>query len=355
MALVAYLSYLLFATWLIARIHREPPTNILPKLFSSPLMSVAIIGTTLLISIYFYPIADARKFIGLGSDQDDCIIIGASRIIDLTHPYLQRTYLNNPCSPGIGILILFSPFVLMKLYILGSITSIIYCAALIAYYSKKVISANIFLLISLGSVIIPELLVDGSDLVFIGYGIAAISIQMVLIIQDKNYIKLFAIAVICGLLSSSRVNFLVLSPILSLLIYPHWKNGALVLLITSCITALAPSIALYMIDPQNFTPLHLVAKGESLLPPTQFAIVFIISICMLFYGLILSKKSAGYIPLAVLFSISPLLIGLAFGDLAHRDFDLGSWYGANYLAPLIPLASSILVIQFIGRKIYFKP
>jgi hypothetical protein len=238
----------------------------------------------------------------------------------------------------------------MKMYILGSISSIICCAALIAYYSKKVISANIFLLISLGSVIIPELLVDGSDLVFIGYGIAAISIQMALIIHDKNYIKLFVIAIICGLLSSSRVNFLVLSPILSILIYPHWKNGALVLLITSCITALAPSITLYMIDPQNFTPLHLVAKGQSLLPPTQFAILFIISICMLFYGLMLSKRSVDYIPLAVLFSISPLLIGLAFGDLAHRDFDLGSWYGANYLAPLIPLASSILVIQFIGRK-----
>ena len=71
-----------------------------------------VIGNPLSISLFLlavaiscwiaYPFADSLKLNMQGSDQDDCIILGVNRILNFSHPYSEKTYFGNPCSPGPG-------------------------------------------------------------------------------------------------------------------------------------------------------------------------------------------------------------------------------------------------------------
>jgi hypothetical protein len=73
------------------------------------------------IVLYGYPIADSLKLHGKGSDQDDCVILGVENLLKAQNPYSSRTYRNNPCSTGMGVLIAYIPFVYIGFYELGSV------------------------------------------------------------------------------------------------------------------------------------------------------------------------------------------------------------------------------------------
>jgi hypothetical protein len=81
---------------------------------------LSILALTVIV-LYGYPIADSLKLHGKGSDQDDCVILGVENLLKAQNPYSSRTYHNNPCSTGMGVLIAYIPFVYIGFYELGSV------------------------------------------------------------------------------------------------------------------------------------------------------------------------------------------------------------------------------------------
>jgi len=314
------------------------------KILESPYFLVLWALIILVFVSHFYPIADALKLELRGSDQDDCILMGSAKILQLSHPYIERTYYGNPCSPGPGLLILYIPFVWAKIYSLGSVFSMLLMGWAIYKNTSSVYFANTALMLLSSSMLTLDLLATGSDLILLGCGIATLSLCLISVINNKSRVSLVILAIFCGLLASSRVNFMILSPLLSVFIYLHWKRGAVFFMFTALITSIAPSLIIFLSDPEQFTPLHLVMKSQRILPTFYTALAIIISALATIFALLKVKNSVSTLPSGVFLALLPALLAVSLGDLFFiRDGNFSNWEGANYLMPLIPLASTLIV------------
>lgn len=296
---------------------------------------------------FLYPIADGLKLQMRGSDQDDCVIIGSTKLLNLSHPYTQRTYFGSPCSPGLGMLLLYLPFVLLKIYPLGAIFFAVLAIFTIQRYTSDTYEAAVFTTLLFTSIFTMEMLVVGSDLFLLGCGLIVLSFNVVHAIKKKTLSKVLWLAVLAGLLASTRVNFLVIVPIISVFIYMHWRKGGLVFAALSFCVAVLPSVYVYFLSPLQFTPLHLLGKSDYLLQGGLKEIASVISVLAFLIGSYFVKKSINHIPAALFLSLAPSLIALAIGDLLLRGGDFAQWEGANYLLPILPLSLAILTNRII--------
>lgn len=280
-----------------------------------------------------------------GSDQDDCVIMGVTRLTHYLYPYSERSYLGNPCSTGVGIFILYFPFVLLNAYPAAAVFAIMAATFIVNLYTKNIYKTSVFLLFSLSSIFLIELMATGSDLIVLGYGILALSYGLVISLKNKSMKLILIFALLAGLLSSSRINMIVLAPLFAFLIYTHWKRAAINFFSISLVVAIVPSAYLYFINPSEFTPLYLIGKGSYLVISPYKELTALVSISLTFLGARITRNDLQKLPLAVFISIAPMLISVSLGDFFIRGLNPATWEGANYLIPVIPLATALFVIS----------
>lgn len=313
------------------------------KVLGNPFAITFIILAILVCTWYAYPIADGLKNVMRGSDQDDCIIMGATKLANLVHPYMERTYYGNPCSPGPGILILYMPFVLTNTYPLGGVFAIIAVGLCLYLQSRKLDDVGIFLALLFSCLLISEMLAVGGDLVLLGSGIVILSFTLIRTINLKNWTQLFLLSLLCGLLASSRINFMVIVPLASILIFLHWRKGAVYFFLSALLIATTPSLIIYFMSPNEFTPFHLIGKAQRLVPTSFIEVAFVVSVITSLYGIFIVRRNLNHLPLAIFISIAPSLIAVSLGDLlVIRLGDISQWEGANYFIALVPLASALI-------------
>lgn len=304
-----------------------------------------LVIVTLIIS-QTYPIADNLKFQGRGSDQDNCVIAAANQILSLRYPYSIRSYFGNPCSPLPGMLFLYLPFVYLNLYYIGAVFFAILAIVSIKQFTESLYSAAFFTTLLFGSIFHMEMLVVGSDLFLLGCGFVIVALKTAKAIIKVNLKTIIILAILTGLLSNTRINFIVLAPIMSFFIFLHWKKAGVIFGIISLCFVMLPSGYLFYLNPEEFTPLHLLSKGDSLLRGGLKEAGLTLSIFAFLIGIYLTKKTPKNIPLSLLISLLPMLLAVAFGDLIHfRKGQFSTWEGANYLLPIIPLALAIVTIN----------
>jgi len=320
------------------------------KYFANYFYIILIIVAASIIIWFVYPVADGLKLQLRGSDQDDCVIIGASSLLHFNHPYLERSYFGNPCSPGMGMLLMYVPFVFFKIYEYGAIVAAILTIFFIKKKTLSVFQMSVFASLIFGSLFQLEMLVVGSDLFVIGFALTIVSITICEAVSNKSIKALIWIAILVGLISSSRINFLVLFPVISFYLYLHSKKMAFVFFAISSCIAIIPSAYIYLLNPADFTPLHLLGKGRNLLPGGFMEIGIMMSVAAFFVGAYLVNKSVNHMPFAILLSISPMLLFVSFGDLIVRDYKFQFWEGANYLLPIIPLLVFVLISRLQHRN-----
>ena len=340
-SLICYL-YLIFASIFLLLLVNGKLEKI-QKVIGSPLsISLFLVAVTITCWIA-YPFADGLKLNTQGSDQDDCIILGVNRILDFSHPYSEKTYFGNPCSPGPGLLLLYAPFVILHIYILGAIASI--AAVVLSLHQKRDDwnVAGLWLIALFSSLIIPELLTVGSDLVLLGNGIAFLAIALPDIIRNKNLTYAIYLSILCGLLASSRINFIVMAPLVSLFVFASWKNGGIIFFCVSMLVTFIPSLYIYYLDPTIFTPFHLAGKSANIAGLQMLVCGAILSIGSTIYSALRVRIDSIFIPMGLFISLAPMLLSVSLGDLYTRQWNIAAWDGANYLVPLIPLAALILV------------
>jgi len=306
---------------------------------------LALIGIGMTVAIYYmYPIADGLKAHRLGSDQDDCVMLGVTRLLAGQNPYLDRTYFGNMCFTGFGVFAYYLPFVFFKVYFLGGLFALGVFFASVFYGTRRNEDIGVLMFLVFACIAVPELLSTGSDLVFVGSGIALLSVMGMRVCTTKKWGPLLLMALLAGLLSSARMNFLVIFPLVSLFVFPHWRAGAAVLFIASGMVAIFPSLFIYSSNPAAFTPLVLIGKGQSILPASMILVALLLSIFGVAAGYVMSQRNVSKLPTAMFFSLMPGLLILSLGDLQQRSGIIALWEGANYLIPLVPLAA-FLVLQ----------
>ena len=299
-----------------------------------------------------YPMADGLKTQMRGSDQDDCVILGALQLLEFKYPYTVRSYFNNPCSTGPGILLLYLPFVWLKAYALGAVAVLVTVCFCLRKVSTSWLPVGLFLFLLVSSFAIDELLVVGSDLVALSLGLTILALTIPSAVAQKSLSALLVLALLCGLLSASRLNFLILFPFLSLLIFWHWKKGGLVFFCFALVSSLGPALLLYLTDSAHFTPLHLASKAGGLLSPLMMGLAAFICLILGLIALGLGKKNLTTLPLSLFLFLTPMLFFLALADWMNRGWSFAQWEGANYLIPVIPLVALILTQGVLGRQAY---
>lgn len=313
---------------------------------SNPIFISVVLFIIFLVIYFAYPIADGLKTQMRGSDQDDCVILGAQRMIQGLFPYSARSYYGNPCSPGPGMLILYTPFVYMHAYIGGAFALLIATLVVLRRESHSWLKPGYFLFFLSMSLLWWELQVVGSDLIALGLGLVLVMTVLPKIIEEKYRILIVLIGALTGLLSSTRINLFYIFIFLSFYIFWYWRSGALLFFISALLFAVAPTLWFFFLNPVDFTPFHLVGKAGYLLSPVALTASILVCTGFGVFGLMLGRKGLNYGAAGLFLGLAPMLCILALADISNRQWQWGQWEGANYLMPILPL-SALLVARII--------
>jgi len=304
---------------------------------------LSVLAITIII-LYGYPIADGLKLHGKGSDQDDCVILGVEKLLKAQNPYSERSYLNGPCSTGMGVLISYIPFVYIGFYELGSVVFMI----MTLWYLYKVKGPRVtffYKITLLTNILFIEQMVVGSDLFFIGFLLLIAALYMDTNIDNMSTRKILILSVLVGLTASSRINMPIILPIFSIFVYSRNKVAGILLFLVSSLIAILPSFLIYVSNPALFTPLHLIEISKVLLSFSARLVIVCIMVFLFVVSLFLYSKKVILFTSALLWILTPMFVGLLIGGVAQDKHQLAISRHFNYLILLLPLASASCLIS----------
>lgn len=323
---ISYVVGFLLVFWLLLRFTGKKERQII--------LGVGLVVYSSL-SAFFYPIADAMKDSGEGQDQDDCTILVAKQLFQFDFPYDERSYFGNPCSPLPGAVLPYAPFALTDLFLLANPIIMTVLALLAVKYSTKKESTLLALLLVLGIPQTLELSIAGSDFIFMGYGLLLV---VVLLERSEEHVSfLWAGALLASLITSSRVSTPILGVVFIIWLWSKHRDRFFSVGSVFAAAAGLPTILIFLWNPSEFSPLHLVGKGASLVPGSLY-ILMIVATLASFVFIAVNKGIKENLPAFFALGFSAHLIFLSVGDwVFRRDYEFSTWEGASYLMTLTPL------------------
>jgi len=288
-----------------------------------------------LVNILVYPLADSLKYQARGSDQDDALIVGAKNLISGKNPYEAHTYFpGNPLSPGPGWLIMNLPFTTSGLYCLLTPFYISVLGLLIRKLSAGYYAANVFLILCSSSLAFWETMVAGSDLFAVG-ALFTVCLYFVYAGFGKSKLLSFLSAMLLALAATSRIIFAYIIAVMGILLWRRSGKKYIGFLVFSLVFAVLLHLIFYLWNPGSYTPLHLIRKGNRLMPFALKIPCIILSLSFILRTFFKAKTRFDswlfYFWLCMAIPISCV----SFGELIVRGFNLTLWEGANYLIVLM--------------------
>ncbi|NUR07655.1 MAG: hypothetical protein HOQ22_16565 [Nocardioidaceae bacterium] len=110
LAPTVYVAYVALGMALCVVVLRSP--RLLRLLSREALLVTAVVCLVALVAV-MYPVADALRDVGAGSDQDDCVRELVDNVIAHRAPF-GRGYFGDPCSTGPGELFVYWPVALSR-------------------------------------------------------------------------------------------------------------------------------------------------------------------------------------------------------------------------------------------------
>ena len=324
----------------------------LARIISSRVFIFGVPSVMALVSTVFYPLADALKLQMQGQDQDDCTILGVNAILSWANPVSTPTYFGNPCSNLLGAIVPHTPFVLSNL--MGLAGPLFFLIALFVLQASKVsrFQLGVFVAIIAATPASLELMVNGSDFIFIGF-MSLVSVLLVMKTRSgKKLAKstLSVLTILVGLVASTRINMPIFALPFGLIMLSRKAQWLLFTIGVSAIV-FVPNVLVYLSNPEEFAPLHLIAKGQFLVPGIFYILMVSSTIAAIVAGSILwLREKLNELELVILI-FAPHLMFLAFGDLVfNRQFDIFWWEGANYMYLLTPMLAWFAVTRLFSRE-----
>lgn len=327
-----------------------PSMLTLRRLLRSSSFHWFVIAALAVVSSAFYPAADALKVIRQGQDQDDCTILGVQSLLVFSNPVSTPTYFGNPCSNLLGAIVPHTPFVLLGNMGLAGPAFLALAVLFLKLTKAQPLTIGVTLAILAGTPATLELMVNGSDFVFIGAAILVVSRTLLLLGKGKlsGARWLWLVAILSAAVGTTRINMLLFIAVAGLVHLALRLN--IIPLIVASTLAILPNALIYLADPEAFAPLHLVAKGQGLVPGILYLVMLSMTLGALVVGLVKPSVLRNHSQEYVLVAFGLHLLFLAYGDLVfNRQFDFFWWEGANYLYLLTPLSVLIAAESLFSR------
>jgi hypothetical protein len=342
LAPAAYLAYVATGLAVCVLILRSPR---LLWLFSrDPLLVTAVVCLVALVAVA-YPVADALRQVGAGSDQDDCVRELVKNVIALRAPF-GRGYFGDPCSTGPGELFVYWPVALTRTWFVV-VPGL--CVGL-GYVVLRVVAdralAVMLSLTQLCSWLFLELAATGSDLLLIGWLYAAAVVCVLVGVRERRGGLLLTGGAAYWLFATSRLPLaLVAAASAGLLLL---ALGARVWLVVAPAAALTLVLyaGSYALAPARFEPGHLVAKSgrvvRDLLGGPGLAALVAVGLLVL-AGVVLAVRPGAVglvrrhlLPLQVAVLATPMAL-VSLWDLLRHDLHPADWEGLHYLYLAMPM------------------
>ena len=303
-------------------------------------------------NFFIYPLVDARKFQpGKGSAGDDALILSANTLKTTGKLYDVMVGEDTPTSPGPGWVILNSPFVLLNLYFLFTVFYIFIVCITLSYTFNKT-TADLFLLLCSTSMVFWELIFNGHDIFPLSAMLFVCSILIFrYMTKSNNIILIAAIALLTGVISTSRIIFIFFPFLLSLFLWKFNKKNSVLLFFIATVVNVSLHLYYYSVN-TVYQPLHLFNKAL-----TNIDLPLIISgitgfFIMLFFQYKNLTENFQSWNKSIFTSFLIIFFPISVGDLIKNDFNFQSWEGANYIIPVIPFFFLYIILGL--NKFLFK-
>lgn len=342
LASVAYLAYVASGSGLCLLVLRSP--RLLRLLSRESLLVAAVVCLFALVAVA-YPVADALREVGAGSDQDDCVRELVVNVFALRAPF-GRGYFGDPCSTGPGELFVYWPVALTRIWFVV-VPGL--CVGL-GYVVLRVVAdrplAVLLSLTQLCSWLFLELAATGSDLLVIGWlYAAAVACSWVGVRERRHGLLLFGGAAY-WIFATSRLPLALVAAASALLLL--LGLGARVRLVVAPAAALTLLLyaGSYALAPSRFEPGHLVAKSGRVVRDLVDGpgLVALVAVGLLVLaGVVLALRSGAVemvrrhmLPVQVAVLAMPMAL-VSLWDLLRRDLDPAAWEGLHYLYLAMPM------------------
>ena len=319
----------------------------IPGFFHSKVLFGLLLAIITIANFFMYPIADNLKKNMRGSDQDDAIIQTGQTLLSGHNPYHAHLYTGFPISPGPGIVLLSIPFAAYNRYFLLTPCALLIMGLLLARTTGSFLFASAFLALMGSSIAFWEIMVVGSDMIAIGllFAMATLwlfrwQLHLPAKVDSPGFsvnLKTFTVMVFAAMVATSRILFIELVPLWSLLLYKINKRSALIFFGLTMTLTMALHFIFYIQDPHAYTPLHVIGKGRNLLGPILSLAGAATTIAMGIWIFVQTRPTLPSWILSLGLGCGVPLTFVAVGDLITRNWVLAKWEGANYLIIFVPL------------------
>ena len=336
--LLSLLVFFICLYFVLQAVTRETAvTNILKKILQSGFLPYLFIIVFLMVTVFLYPLIDARKTMGLGSTGDDAIIQPALKFLSTGKLYDAKLYDGVPISPGPGWILLNSLFPILNIYWLFAPLYIFASLFICKKFYKSNFVINLTLVLISSSFLFWELLANGHDLVPLGFAFVILTFLIHrFFVEDNSHLTYkIVISILAGLISTSRIVFIALPFLFLLFIWKFNKKNALLFGLISICTNILVQLYFYLVN-DFYQPLHLFARGNNNVGPALIITGIILTIILLIYSYRKIDRNIESWLLYIFSCLALPLIMIAFGELIHIDFSFRLWEGVNNLMPVIP-------------------
>jgi len=264
------LLYGLVVLVVLALTRRQLVPLLLPKL--TPLRAgvalALLLGALLAAYLLIHPHINKVGFQLLGRsfgacDQSDALEVALREILHGRYPYYAKTFLNGPISPLPGAVLLASPF-----YLFGDVAlqNFFWLAVFIGGFAWFHRNLSLAVLVAYVTCLLSPHVVyhilQGGDYLSNGiYVLAACACLVEAVHRRRSLWQCAGWALLAGVAFSSRLNFIILLPLVigALLRLASWRQAlALIAVVLAGFAVVTLPFALF--DPAGFSPLHTANK-----------------------------------------------------------------------------------------------
>ncbi len=356
----------LIVMWLLYAdmLHNGMAARTLKRIGSRVWFVVTMIALLFVIQAIVYPQADARKYRGPSTPQDDALVVGGDYLVNGLNPYEALTFRREYVSAGPGWILLALPFTLTGTIGFFNPFWITITAFVLWRTTQTAYQAALFLVLLMSSLAFWEMTVSGSDMISIG---CALLVAIVAVhrcwsravearissfkFQVSSLLAQALSAVLLSFVSTSRIVFAYAIPLLAgFLRRRGWKTSILFFVIAGALTA-ALHLFFYLWNPPAYFPLTRFSD-PSFLPGILWPLIAAFaSILMLIIAIRRAEDTLASWLFNFWLALAVVMFFSAFGDLAARQFNLAAWEGANYLGVVLPIMVAWFAIQQHGKPI----
>jgi hypothetical protein len=332
-------GFLVYAALLHHRGCRETASRVL----SRKIVVAALLLLFLVAALVVYPIADGRKAQGMGSDQDDALILTCTRLLSGQDPFNAVTYLGNAPSPGPGWVILVAPLVALHGYVLLTPIFLTLLVLLLDRMASRPDAAGLALVLFATSPLFWEWMVIGSDFIAIGILFVLVLAGVHSAWGRKPGISAISVALAVAAVTS-RVIFVWIVPLIAVLLRRRGYGKAAAFVVAVVVPALALHLYFYSLDPAGYSPFHLLNKGPRILGPLVLPIAACATLGVGGWMALRARDELASWALALWAGLAVPLGFVGFSDLFRCAGDFAAWEGAGYLLLTTPLAVAWFVL-----------